>query len=234
MVRKLFVILFAGGIGSILYRFFSVFESKKELGTVARHYAENGAAEIGAANLVTAVVVTYRGLDTLGEVTILFLSAAIISFFLETKEKGDVRTFRKSSELLDTASTFLVPIIFLLGVYIFINGHLTPGGGFQGGAVIASSVVLIAVTEPLRRFSHNILSFIESISGFFYVMIGLIGVVLTGANLGFLDNRALPLGELGSLISAGLIPVIYILLGLKVGTELSSIVIKLQENQEDM
>jgi multicomponent Na+:H+ antiporter subunit B len=64
------------------------------------------------------------------------------------------------------------------------------------------------------------LSSIESLSGAFYVVIGVLGLVLAG---GFLDNRFLPLGQFGSLFSAGAIPIIYSLIGLKVGSELTGI-----------
>jgi multicomponent Na+:H+ antiporter subunit B len=60
----------------------------------------------------------------------------------------------------------------------------------------------------------------ESLSGFSYVLIGVLGIVLAG---GFLDNRIMPLGDFGTLFSAGAIPIIYIFVGLKVGSELSAV-----------
>ena len=103
--------------------------------------------------------------------------------------------------------------------------HLSPGGGFQGGAIIASGIVLRVLANPNRKIGHGVLSVIESLSGIIYVGIGAAGAVLI-VN-GFLDNRLIPLGEFGSLFSAGLIPVIYSVIGLKVGSELSSVVISL-------
>jgi multisubunit Na+/H+ antiporter MnhB subunit len=121
------------------------------------------------------------------------------------------------------------PMILLLGVYVFVNGHLTPGGGFQGGAIVASGVLLMLLADPLRHFSHGLISAIESLAGLFYVAIGLAGLFLAG---GFLDNRILPLGNLGELFSAGAIPVIYSLIGLKVGAEFSSMLASLSETEE--
>jgi len=63
----------------------------------------------------------------------------------------------------------------------------------------------------------------------FYVGIGVLGLVLAG---GFLDNRILPLGEFGSILSAGAIPLIYALIGLKVGAEFSSIMASLSESED--
>ncbi len=184
---------------------------------LANYYATQGADDLGAPNLVTAIVVTYRGLDTLGEVTVLFIATAGIGFLMGKKKKL-ITPKRPASELLQNGASFLLPIIILFGVYIFMHGHLTPGGGFQGGVVIASGILFMMLIN--QDWSHNVFLFLESFSGFFYVTIGALGIVLAG---GFLDNRILPLGTFGTIFSAGAIPLIYSLIGLKVGTELVGI-----------
>jgi len=233
MVKKGLILLLLVGFAAIISGLIINFKGSEELNPLAMHYAEKGVKEVGAANLVTAVVVTYRGFDTLGEVTILFLAAAIVGFFLKVYQKDDNResTLRRTSEILITASTLLVPTIFMLGVYIFINGHLTPGGGFQGGAVIATGVVLMIMAKPNVKFNHKLLAFLESISGVGFVVVGVLGVLLAA---GFLDNRLLPLGEFGTILSAGVIPIIYILVGLKVGSELTNILGSLKETQNEI
>lgn len=196
----------------------------QELAPVAAAYAENGPDELGAANLVTAVIVTYRGLDTLGEVTVLFIATAGVGFLLRRDEEDaaeSVHSPRKASELLCSGSMLLFPLLMLFGVYIFLHGHLTPGGGFQGGVVIASAFLLLMLARVSFHLNHYIVSLVESISGFAYVVIGVLGIFLAA---GFLDNRILPLGEFGSLLSAGAIPLIYSLVGLKVGTELTNVI----------
>lgn len=200
-----------------------------ELNQTARYYAERTAADLGAANIVTAIIVTYRGLDTLGEVTVLFLAAAIVGLVLADGKHGQSRVRPPVGELLTTGTRFLVPLILLLGVYVFVNGHLTPGGGFQGGAIIASAVLLMLLADPLKHFSHGLIGAIESLAGVFYVLIGLAGLFLAG---GFLDNRILPIGNLGELVSAGAIPLIYSLIGLKVGAEFASMLASLSETDE--
>jgi len=130
---------------------------------------------------------------------------------------------------LQTGTRMMVPLIALFGAYVFMNGHLTPGGGFQGGAIMASAVLLMLLADPMRGFSHRLISVVESISGLVYVTIGVPGIFLAG---GFLDNRILPLGEFGSLLSTGTIPLIYVLVGLKVGAEFSSIMVSLSETEE--
>ncbi|MEA3316826.1 MAG: Na(+)/H(+) antiporter subunit B [Bacteroidota bacterium] len=235
MLKKGLILIILIAFSTIFLNLFLSFNGSEELSKLGSYYANNEPTEVGAANIVTAVVVTYRGLDTLGEVVILFLTAAIIGFFLKlSKEEKDENTrkenLRASSEILQTASKLLFPIILLFGIYIFINGHLTPGGGFQGGAVIASGVVLLFMANPITKINHRVLSFIESVSGLSFVLIGILGIVLAG---GFLDNSILKLGDFGKLFSAGAIPVIYMFVGLKVGSELSSIVASLNETQNE-
>lgn len=231
MVKNGFILLLLAAVAAIIAQVFAGFTGNTELGLVANHYAANGAAEVGSANLVTSVVVTYRGLDTLGEVTILFLSAAIVGFFLKV-ENNDLkeRKLKYVSEILNTASQVLVPIIILFGVYVFINGHLSPGGGFQGGAIIASGLVLMFIAQPKKEMGHKMINIIESISGVSFVLLGVAGIIFAG---GFLDNKILSLGKFGTLFSAGAIPIIYIFVGLKVGSELTSIAFSLKENQNE-
>ena len=216
-------------LGAAFFVLLAGYAPDQSLNRSALYYAQNTAREVGAQNIVAAIVVTYRGLDTLGEVTVLFLTAAIIGLVLTQVRSQSCATgsgVLPSGELLTTGTRLLVPLIALFGAYIFINGHLTPGGGFQGGAVLASGVLLMLLSEPERRFSHGVIAGAESWSGLLYVVLGLAGLALAG---GFLDNRFLPLGHLGSILSAGAIPLIYVLIGLKVGAEFSSILESFEE-----
>ncbi|MBT8420888.1 MAG: Na(+)/H(+) antiporter subunit B [Gammaproteobacteria bacterium] len=232
MIKRFLALLLLFGIGAIFITLLLGYTPDTELNLTARYYADHTAQDLGAANIITAIIVTYRGLDTLGEVTVLFLTAAIVGLVLAHNRQhsgAGQRELPPSGELLTTGSRLLVPLILLLGVYIFINGHLTPGGGFQGGAVIASAILLILLTEPTKRFSHRLIAALESISGLFFVVIGVFGIFLAG---GFLDNRILPTGTVGALFSAGAIPIIYSFVGLKVGAEFSSMLANLSETEE--
>ncbi len=232
MIKRVIVLLFLFGLGLLFISLMQGYTPDSELNMTGRYYAEHTAQDIGATNIVTAIIVTYRGLDTIGEVTVLFLTAAIVGMLLSRgnrKGKSLQRELPQSGELLTTGSYLLVPLILLLGAYVFINGHLTPGGGFQGGAIVASAILLMLLTDPLRHFSHQLIAIVESISGLLFVIIGVLGLFYAG---GFLDNRILPTGELGSLFSAGAIPVIYSLIGLKVGAEFSSMLVNLSETED--
>jgi multicomponent Na+:H+ antiporter subunit B len=198
----------------------------EKLNPLATKYVQDGPEELGGANLVTSVIVTYRGLDTLGEVAVLFLATAGIGFLLQSNKRKQKK--RKSSEILQSGTVILLPLIILLGVYIFLHGHLTPGGGFQGGVVIADGFLLVFLAFENSKVNKTLLYFIESLSGVFYVGIGVLGLVLAG---GFLDNRFLPLGNFGSLASAGAIPIIYSLVGLKVGSELVGILANMRGDE---
>ena len=227
MLKRALIIVSLIGLGLVFLNLVTEFKGADTLPPISERYVSQGPSELGAANIVTAVVVTYRGLDTLGEVTVLFIAATGVALMLKRRDGQTVESEKRpASELVQTSSLFLVSLIFLLGIYIFINGHLTPGGGFQGGAVIASGVLLLLLANPHQEISHTLLSKIESISGVVYVGIGLFGLLYAG---GFLDNRILGLGTFGNLFSAGAIPVIYICIGMKVGSELSNVLKNLQE-----
>jgi len=185
-----------------------------------RYYNNRALEQTGAANVVASVVVNYRGFDTLGEVTILFIAAVGLATLLHTqqerKAKGEVE---QASLIVFTGCRFLFPLILLFATYIFAHGHLTPGGGFQGGAITASGFVLIHLGCRGRGLRAEQLSVTESLSGLVFVMIGLLGLTLGGS---FLLNF-LPKGTAYALFSAGVIPIIYVAIGLKVGSELAGI-----------
>jgi len=228
ILKNSVLLVVIGFMAVMLFKLYKDYDSRTELNDMATYYAEKGPDGAGAANLVTSVVVTYRGLDTLGEVTILFLVAGIIGLLLKSKKGSRTMPLRESSEFLITGAKVLIPMITLIGVYLFINGHLSPGGGFQGGAVLASTFILLLITISNKKIGHRVLEFTEAISGFSFVLIAVLGIVLAS---GFLDNHILPMGNFGSLLSAGTIPVIYSLIGLKVGAELSTIILNLNQIQ---
>lgn len=232
MIRRLLVLLLLLGLGAVFGGLLKGYVPQEELNLTAAYYAQQTAPDVGAANIVTAIIVTYRGLDTLGEVTVLFLTAAIVGLVLErgrAPAPARKRTLPPAGELLTTGMRLLVPLILLLGAYVFINGHLTPGGGFQGGAILASAMLLVLLTTPLARFSHRLIAVVEATSGLVFIGLGVFGIVWAG---GFLDNRILPTGTFGELFSAGAIPIIYSFVGLKVGAEFSSMLLSLSETEE--
>lgn len=189
-------------------------------------FGETSDLENGAANIVTSIVVDYRGFDTLGEVTVLFISIIGLTMLLY----GAAKTrWTEPSLIVRTGARVLFPLIMVFGIYIFVHGHLTPGGGFPGGAVIASAILILLI--GLRAFSpgKTTLRIVEGLAGVTYILIGIIGLTARGS---FLANF-LPTGTVGLLISAGFVALIYITIGVKVGAELSSAVAELKEGEEN-
>ncbi len=220
MIKNVAVLIAVIGLVAIFLPIISGFQERDELNELAAQYVEGSINELRVPNVVTSVIVTYRGLDTLGEVTVLFLATVGVGLILKGKKEDRIKI--SASELLETTSSVLVAMIMVLGIYIFTHGHLTPGGGFQGGVVIASGFLLLLLSNVSLKMNHSIMHFVESLSGVAYVAIGVAGIVLT---VGFLNPEVLPLGKFGNLLSAGAVPVIYSLIGIKVGSELTSILV---------
>ncbi|MBZ9655981.1 Na(+)/H(+) antiporter subunit B [Phyllobacterium lublinensis] len=192
---------------------------------LAEYYLTQVPRELGAPNVVTGILITYRGFDTLGEVAVLFMVAAAVGVLLGSKKEQRAKTSstdgKGPSELVRTGAEVILPLIFLFGAYVIMNGHLSAGGGFQGGAVVASGVMLLILAMPASKLDHGFLSVTESLAGVLYVSIGILGIIIAD---GFLDSHVLPLGKFGTLLSAGAIPLISALLGIKVGAELSVVI----------
>jgi multicomponent Na+:H+ antiporter subunit B len=110
----------------------------------------------------------------------------------------------------------LVGPLVVLGIYIVAHGHITPGGGFQGGVILAAALILVSLAGryPVMRRVRPIplVELADAGGAAGYVLVGLGGLI---AGSGFLYNF-LPLGEPGTLLSAGIIPLLNISVGLEV------------------
>jgi multicomponent Na+:H+ antiporter subunit B len=203
------------------------YRERTSLPPLAEAYVEMVPRELGALNVITGILLAYRAFDTLGEVAVLFMVAAGIGLLLGAGSKaGNAAELQReepepSTEIVRNGADIMVPLIALFAIYIVLHGHLGPGGGFQGGAVIASCVLLVLIAKPDYRVKLTQLSVMESLAGVSIVLVGIAGLVFAG---GFLDSRVLPVGNFGALVSAGAIPLLSILLGTKVGCELSVII----------
>jgi len=123
------------------------------------------------------------------------------------------------SLIVKTITRLTVGLILLYGIYIVLHGHLTPGGGFAGGTVIALSFVHLMLAfgreATLRKFSQSVASTFESVGALIFVGIGLLG--LTG---GFFLFNFISRGTPFNLVSAGMIPLCNIAICFKVGAGL--------------
>lgn len=223
-MKKILVIILLAAFGIYLAQVLFMLD-------FGQHFFENGVKELyltesplklKVANTVTAIVVNFRGFDTLGEVTVLFLATTSMASILYKgrHQLGARSVLFSASNIVMAGSKLLFPAIILLGAYVFIHGHLTPGGGFQGGTIVATGFLLMLLAYSDYKVSHVILSVVESFAGITFATVGLFGLVYGSS---FLENF-LPTGVLNNLMSGGIIPIIYIAVGLKVGAELTGLI----------
>ena len=123
---------------------------------------------------MTGILITYRGFDTLGEVAVLFMVAASVGLLLKEEsaaaESADQDSPRREAgEIVRTGTQVLLPMILTFGAYVIVNGHLSAGGGFQGGAIVASGVMLMLLARPGATLNVALLSVVESFAGVIYV-----------------------------------------------------------------
>ncbi len=179
-----------------------------------------------ATDVVTALNFDIRAYDTLGEEFILFTSVAGVALLLRhlrTEEERENQTpgiedhrFAGASEALKLLSLVLIPLIIAFGIYVVLHGALTPGGGFQGGVVLAAGPVAILLAGrylSMRRVApKRMAEAADSVGAMSYALIGLGGLIFTGVYL----KNPLPLGTPGMLLSAGMMPLNSIAVGLEV------------------
>lgn len=191
---------------------------------VVDRYIESGLEETGAVNLVSGMILTYRAFDTFGETNVLFIATCCVMIMLmmdeklleEAEKKNDRRFEPKSDPILGLVAKFLCPIIFIFAIYIMLNGHISPGGGFSGGAVLGAGMILYVNAfgfKKTQKFFNEQIYKVAKITAL--CMYGLIGsyFYITGAN--GIDNL-IPLGIPGHILSSGIILPINVAVGLEV------------------
>ena len=185
---------------------------------VVRRYIEQGVQETGAVNVVAGMILDYRAFDTLGESHVLFTALICVIILLARDSKNmrteyeDYFTIREDAyfdisrdSIMQRTGYIILPSIFLFGIYILLNGQISPGGGFSGGAVMGASLIIFASAfgfekvdrflprQRIRWIAFVALSFYSFAKGY---------VFFTGAN--GLENH-IPKGTPGAILSGGLI-----------------------------
>lgn len=185
-----------------------------------RTHSVPAAVAHATANVVSSVNFDQRGMDTLAEEAILVASVLVVATLLR-KTDGDRWRRRTGGRVLDSTllmGWILLPYTLLLGLDVVAHGHLTPGGGFQGGVVLGTAVHLLYVAgrydvlkraRPIRPFEWG-----EAIGTGAFACLGIAGVLVTGA---FLAN-VVPQGALGTLLSAGTVPILNGAVGVEVAS----------------
>lgn len=170
------------------------------------------------ANVVSSVNFDQRGIDTLGEETIL-LGSVVGAAALLRPARGEHHGRAPSESVLDATRLvgyLFLPVTVLLGLDLVAHGHLTPGGGFQGGVVAATGYHLLYVAGTYRSLdkARPVAAFdvIEAAGGAAFAGLGVAGIAVTGA---FLANL-IPQGSFGSLLSSGSVGVLNFAVGVEV------------------
>lgn len=177
---------------------------------VTERYLEKGMEETGAVNIVAGVILDYRAFDTFGESCVLFVASCSVMMLLKKEKKGKGEQMLlnynpKRDPILRSLAKVLVPFNLMLGVYVVLNGHLSPGGGFSGGAIMGASLILWSSAFGYRKIrsiiTEKLVKIVTFVSLLFYAVAKGYSF-FTGAN--HLHSIISP-GVPGRIISAGLI-----------------------------
>jgi multicomponent Na+:H+ antiporter subunit B len=182
-------------------------------------------------NVATAVNFDFRGFDTMGEEYILFGALIGTSMLLremhrEMREaQQQERTGRdvEHSHAVRFLGLVLTAILVLFGIYIVVHAHLTPGGGFQGGAMIGTGSLIVYLASSYEIYERlsppDLMQFGHAAGAGLYVAIGLLGLIVGGS---FLQNF-LPFGTVRQFASGGTIPLINATVGLEVAAGFAAV-----------
>ncbi len=191
---------------------------------VYERYIEQGVEETGAINAVTGMILDYRAFDTLGESHVLFAATITVLILLrldrekdKKQQHADDRIYEPENDvILQTVATILVPVIFIFGIYVVLCGHLGPGGGFSGGAIIGAGLILYVNAfgfEKTEKFFTAKTYLITSFCALACYSLSKCYSFYTGAN-GI--ESVIPNGTPGAILSSGLILVLNICVGIVV------------------
>ena len=176
-------------------------------------------------NMATAVNFDYRAFDTLGEEFILFTAVTGLALLLrplqgeqecDPPEADPDRQVPPKSDVVRWLCLLLIGLTNVFGLYVVLHAHLTPGGGFQGGALLGTACLLVFLAADYAVF-HKVapktwMDIADAAGAGGYALIG-IGSLLAGG--AFLQNM-MRLGKTGELLSGGMILPINCAVGLEV------------------
>lgn len=162
---------------------------------VAARYVTEGARETGAENLVTGVLLNYRAFDTFGEVMIIFSALAAVMAVLSSAAPGrpddapGIAPAIPISPVVAFIIRLTAPFIAVFGAFVIFKGHVSPGGGFQGGVILGALLMLLSlvlgrglerplIPVPLARW-------LQAAAPLAFTAVGMLGLALTGALLGY-------------------------------------------------
>lgn len=186
---------------------------------------ERSVADRHVTNAVAEVTFDMRGFDTLLEESIFFAAVMSVRLLLrptprelETNptDHAPDRHPLPSSEAIRAGAGWLLPLALLIGLYIVVHGHLTPGGGFQAGAMVGSAGALLYLADRYDAFRRvaapEVLDPPKSIATAGFALLGLLGLFFGNAYL----QNVMPKGYVGQIDSGGFLPLFNFLVGVEV------------------
>ena len=172
---------------------------------VSSHFISNTGVDTEVPNMVTAVLADYRGFDTMFETVVVFIAGLAVLAILKNSKRG--RGTRKDHEvdaepdlIVTNTVRLIVPVIQIFAFYVLAHGHVSPGGGFQGGVAMGASFILIALAWDLDvalvRFPLSRCVFVAGLGIVIYGGIGLISMFLGGEFLDYAElEKVLPVSR---------------------------------------
>lgn len=166
LIRRISLVLLLGFILFVFITSISDFSTIYNDDGKLFYYA-NGFQDTGSYNYVTGIYLDYRLFDSLFEAAILLIAVAGVMLISEHSIDEKNATFmldkQKTPELFITFSRLLYPIMLLFGIYVIVNGHLSPGGGFQGGAIVATAILILYYIDITKTVNVHVVLTIEKI-----------------------------------------------------------------------
>lgn len=194
---------------------------------VSQRYIEKGLQETGAVNIVTGMILDYRAFDTLGESHVLFIATCTVLILLRSDRKKGKNSIEdmedndriyepKNDIILQTVARILVPPIIIFGIYVILGGHLGPGGGFSGGAVIGAGLILY-----LNAFGFAKTERFFTAKTYKWMSFGALACYALAKSYSFYTganhiHSIIPMGTPGAILSSGLILILNICVGIVV------------------
>jgi len=161
---------------------------------VSPHYIEQGMRETGVPNIVTAVLASYRGFDTLGEVVVVFTAGIAVLLLLGDKHQKPITGGAKEKRIpqnlvLRIISKTVIPLIILFALYVQFHGDYGPGGGFQAGIIMSAALILYSLVFGLeaaeRIIPKSLLTVLISLGVLIYASVGIVSLFMGGNYLDY-------------------------------------------------
>jgi multicomponent Na+:H+ antiporter subunit B len=172
---------------------------------VSSHFIAETGVDTEVPNMVTAVLADYRGFDTMFETVVVFIAGmAVLAILKNSVKKGSVRfdhIVDVEPDLIVTNTVrLIVPVIQIFAFYVLAHGHVSPGGGFQGGVLMGASFILVALSwdleTALARFPMNRCIIVAAAGIILYGGIGLLSMFLGGEFLDYAElEKVLPVSR---------------------------------------